>query len=237
MKEAKIHNRIQSKMKLLPWSFVILLFVIGCNKPKTIIDKPILFNRQRIELTKEYMQKRYGLSGNSIEIDPKMIVLHWTEIPTFEASYNAFYNPTLPTVRSDIENASALNVSSHFLIDRDGTIYRLMPETTMGRHVIGLNHTAIGIENVGGTEQQPLTLEQEEANIELVNYLAKKYKIEYLIGHYEYALFEGHPLWLEVDKGYRTKKVDPGTDFMKNVRQAVKKFNFKPIPNSISNEH
>ena len=100
----------------------------------------------------------------------------------------------------------------------------------MARHVIGLNHTAIGVENVGGTEDQPLTQAQLDANIKLVHYLAKKYAIDYLIGHHEYTLFEGHPLWLETDEGYRTKKEDPGDDFMRKVREATKKFNFKHLP-------
>ena len=65
----------------------------------------------------------------------------------------------------------------------------------------------------------------------LVKYLAEKYDIDYLIGHYEYTNFEGHPLWLEVDESYRTKKTDPGEDFMAEVRAATKKFNFKPVPN------
>jgi N-acetyl-anhydromuramyl-L-alanine amidase AmpD len=129
-----------------------------------------------------------------------------------------------------VENASSLNVSSHFLVGRDGTIYRLIPETVMGRHVIGLNHCAIGIENVGGTEETPLTDSQLKANIWLVRYLSKKYKIDYLIGHYEYPLFEGHELWLEKDPGYRTEKTDPGEDFMEKVRNATKKFNFKRLP-------
>ena len=85
-----------------------------------------------------------------------------------------------------------------------------MPETTMARHVIGLNHAAIGIENVGGTEAMPLTKAQIKSNIRLVKYLSKKYPIDYLIGHYEYANFEGHELWLEKDDGYRTEKTDPG---------------------------
>ncbi len=37
------------------------------------------------------------------------------------------------------------------MVDRDGTRYRLMPETYMARHVIGLNYYSIGIENVGGS--------------------------------------------------------------------------------------
>jgi N-acetyl-anhydromuramyl-L-alanine amidase AmpD len=115
-------------------------------------------------------------------------------------------------------------------VDKDGTIYRLMPENYMGRHIIGLNHCAIGIENIGGTAESPLTKEQLKANIKLVNYLAKKYDIDFLIGHYEYTNFEDHALWLEKDDGYRTKKTDPGEDFILAIRKATKKFNFTQVP-------
>lgn len=203
---------------------------MSCATSDMIIDRPIVFDKKRIQLTKEYLAQRYGLSTDSPEIIPRMIVLHWTAIPTLEKSFEAFENPTLPNWRPDIKTVSGLNVSSHFLIDQDGTIYRLMPEKTMARHVIGLNHYAIGVENVGGTKEAPLTERQLKANIWLVNYLAAKYPIEYLIGHYEYTKFEGHELWLEVDDAYRTKKTDPGEAFMKKVRKATKKHNFKAIP-------
>ena len=77
----------------------------------------------------------------------------------------------------------------------------------------------------------PLTQDQLRANIWLIEYLAGKYDIDYVIGHSEYTLFEGHELWLEKDDGYRTTKTDPGEDFMQKVRQATKKLNFKPLPN------
>ncbi len=208
---------------------LVLMLITSCASNK-IVDKPIVFNEERIELTKEYLAERYGFENPGVEIVPKMIVLHWTAIPTFEGSFDAFNDPKIPNWRTIVENVSGLNVSSHFLVARDGTIYRLMPETIMGRHVIGLNHCAIGIENVGGTEETPLTEAQLKANIWLVNYLSKKYDIDYLIGHYEYPLFEGHELWLEKDPGYRTEKTDPGEDFMEKVRNATKKFNFKPLP-------
>ncbi|WP_420322527.1 peptidoglycan recognition family protein [Flagellimonas sp.] len=209
---------------------VFLSLLWSCQVQRNIVDRPILFDEERIELTKEYLSQRYNIEQDNPEIQPKMIVLHWTAIPTLEESFDAFNNTKLPNWRPDIENVSGLNVSTQFLVDRDGTIYRLMPENYMGRHVIGLNHCSIGVENVGGTDKHPLTKEQLKSNIWLVNYLAEKYKIEYLIGHYEYTLFEGHPLWLEVDDGYRTEKTDPGTDFMKKVRKATKRFNFKAVP-------
>ena len=209
---------------------IIALIFLSCSASKVIVDKPIVFNEERAELTRTYLLERYGLEQESPAISPKMIVLHWTVIPTLEEAFEAFDPATLPNWRPDIENVSGLNVSSQFMVDRDGTIYSLMPETNMARHVIGLNHCAIGVENIGGTKELPLTKAQLKANIWLVEYISNKYPIEYLIGHYEYTNFVNHPLWLEKDETYRTVKTDPGKDFMEKVRKATKNLNFKPVP-------
>ncbi len=212
--------------------FLLLLLVSSCSTSLKIIDKPIIFDEERKHLTLEYMSSRYNIQQKEPTIEPVMIVLHWTVIPTLQESYQAFYNSKLPSWRPDIKNVSGLNVSAHFIVDRDGTIYRLLPENIMARHVIGLNHCAIGIENVGGNNNLPLTKAQLKSNINLVEYLSKKYTIEYVIGHYEYTNFENHPLWLENDSSYRTVKDDPGKDFTLKVRAGTKKYNFKPIPNN-----
>jgi N-acetyl-anhydromuramyl-L-alanine amidase AmpD len=209
---------------------ISLLLLLSCGSSKRIVDKSITFNEERNQLTLDYLSERYGLEQEAPTIIPKMIVLHWTAIPTLQKSFDAFKNSKLPDWRPDIKNASSLNVSAQFLVDRDGTIYRLLPETTMARHVIGLNHCAIGIENVGGTQETPLNQDQMNANIWLVKYLASKYDIEYLIGHFEYTNFEGHELWLEKDDGYRTQKTDPGKDFLNTVKKATEHLNFKPTP-------
>jgi len=209
---------------------ISLLLLLSCGSSKRIVDKSITFNEERNQLTLEYLSERYGLAQEVPTITPKMIVLHWTAIPTLQKSFDAFKHSKIPDWRPDIKNASSLNVSAQFLVDRDGTIYRLLPETTMARHVIGLNHCAIGIENVGGTPATPLTQAQINANIWLVKYLANKYDIEYLIGHFEYTNFEGHQLWLEKDDGYRTQKTDPGKDFLNTVKKATEHLNFKPTP-------
>ncbi|WP_239540699.1 peptidoglycan recognition protein family protein [Spongiivirga citrea] len=195
-----------------------------------IVDKPIVFDNLRDSLTINYLKDRYLLKQDAPTITPKMIVIHHTAIPTFEKSYAAFKEPLLPSSRSEIVGAGALNVSSQFMVDRDGIIYRLMPETKMARHVIGLNHCAIGIENVGGTDDTPLTDAQLKANIRLVRYLAAKYEIEYVIGHYQYTLFENTSLWLEVDDNYRTPKTDPDAEFLNSILIQTQDLNFKPIP-------
>jgi beta-N-acetylhexosaminidase len=196
----------------------------------TIIDKPIDFGKKRIALTKEYIHKHYGKKVDDITITPKVIVLHYTAIDSLEASYNTMKPQTLRGGRKDIAKASALNVSVQFLIDKDGTIYHLMPENWMGRHVIGLNYYAIGVENVA-KNAEALTPAQVRANILLVQYLKHKYPtIEYLIGHHEYRRMESTPLWLEKDKGYRTIKYDPGEVFMQKVRSKVKELHLKTPP-------
>jgi N-acetyl-anhydromuramyl-L-alanine amidase AmpD len=104
-----------------------------------------------------------------------------------------------------------------------------MPETWMARHVIGLNHVSIGIENVGGArDRDDLTHDQLKANEYIVRYLKEKYpSIEYLIGHYEYTLFDHHPLWKERDSTYRTEKTDPGVRFMTLLRERVSDLGLK----------
>ncbi|WP_353661663.1 peptidoglycan recognition family protein [Hydrogenimonas sp. SS33] len=199
-------------MRALLWLFLAALPLLALD----IVDKPILFGPQRIVLTQQYIKKHYGIDAKTIEIDPRMIVIHYTALPTLESSWRAFYPETLPRSRRDIADASALNVSAHYLVDRDGTIYRLMPDNWMARHVIGLNLCAIGIENVGSDDLTPAQL---DADRRLVAYLLRKYpRIRYLIGHYEYRTFEGSPLWLEKDAGYRTRKEDPGRAFMQRLR-------------------
>jgi len=193
-----------------------------------IIDKPIDFGQERIDMTKEYIKTHYGLEVENIEIEPKIIVLHWTAEMSFDKSFNRLKPQKLFSDRKDIAKASALNVSAHFMVKRDGTIYRLMPENWMARHVIGLNYSSIGIENIGGeaNKKEDLTPAQLQANIELVRYLKAKYpSITYLIGHHEYRKMESNQLWLEKDAGYRTQKSDPGDKFMEEVHKAVADLN------------
>ena len=191
----------------------------------SIVQKPIVFKKQRVDMTKEYIKTHYGLDVKDINITPKIVVLHWTAVDSLEDSFKRLYPQRLLTDRKDISLASALNVSSHFLVDRDGTIYQLMRDDMMARHVIGLNYSSIGVENVGGhnNKQEDLTPKQVQANIYLIKYLKQKYPtIKYLIGHYEYKHLQNNPLWLELDKNYRTSKVDPGEKFMGEVRDGVR---------------
>lgn len=207
----------------------------GCDKI-TIVKKPVTFDEQRTQLSLQYLKERHGIDTDQINIDPKMIVIHYTVIPTLKGTMRAFQAATLPASRTGISSASQLNVSSQFVVDRDGTIYQILPaETTFARHTIGLNYAAIGVENVGDSDTNPLTAAQLEANIELIRYLKNKYQgIEYLIGHQEYNSFRDHELWKETDPGYRTEKSDPGVQFMEDIRNDVEDLNLQGPPSQRS---
>jgi N-acetylmuramoyl-L-alanine amidase len=198
--------------------FITILLLLLTSYAIEIKQMPIKFTQDRIDLTIQYIKNSYGLDVKDINIIPQIIVIHHTASDDLKESFDRFYPEILLADRKYIKKAGDLNVSAQFLVDFDGTIYSLMPETYMARHIIGLNLSSIGIENVGGNKKA-LTDEQLKANIELVKYLKDKYKtIQYLIGHYEYMRFEKHPLFLEKDAKYRTIKHDPDSGFMEKIR-------------------
>jgi len=213
-----------------PLVFLISIFAFSCSPKPTfrIIEKPITWNAEREQLSLQYLKDRHGLDKTTASIEPQMVVVHWTAINNIEVTFDVFNPPTLGG-RADLTGASNLNVSSQFLIDRDGTIFRLLPDTTFARHTIGLNYLAIGVENVG-SDDMPLTKKQLQANEDLIRYLKRKYPIEYVIGHHEYQNFQGTELWKEADPNYRTVKTDPGDQFMNQLRKNLSDLNLKPVP-------
>ena len=220
---------LQSHMLRL--SLLILLYTLTLGALE-IVSMPIVFDAQRIALSKEYIRTHYGFRPKDITIEPKIIVLHYTAVDDLKRSFLRFKAPTLPIDRPDISAAGRLNVSAHFLVDQNGTVYKLMPSNIMARHVIGLNYSSIGIENVGGENfKANLTAKQIQSNIALIKKLIKTYPgISYLIGHSEYRCFENTPLWLERDPHYRTPKEDPGAYFLDAVRAAFPQLKKAPCP-------
>ena len=65
----------------------------------------------------------------------------------------------------------------HFLVRKDGTIYRLRPEDKVGAHAYGANYNSLGICFEGDYMQEDMPVEQIKAGQELVAYLKNKYNI------------------------------------------------------------
>ena len=201
--------------------FAVALLPLGHAAPALSIDNryQLQFSPARIALTLEYIRQHYDAQATSISIRPVMIVVHWTATKTLASALATFKGDAL-SGRADIQSGGKLNVSAHFLVDRDGTVYRLIDETLLARHVIGLNRVAIGIENVGSDD---LTAAQLQADTQLIMYLRGKYDIKYLIGHFEYGRFVHSPLWEERQPNYFTRKIDPGAAFMAALRASLAK--------------
>lgn len=65
----------------------------------------------------------------------------------------------------------------HFLVKKDGTIYRLRPEDKVGAHAYGSNYNSLGICFEGDYMEEDMSAEQIKAGQELVTYLKHKYNI------------------------------------------------------------
>ncbi|KAA0127456.1 N-acetylmuramoyl-L-alanine amidase [Chryseobacterium sp. SN22] len=218
-------------MKKILYFFVAL--IIGFAKAQTgepkMIRKPISYSQERVRLSLEYLKEHHGLIQKTPTIIPKMIVLHYTANGNVESNFKYFNKTYLEGGRNTLKKQSTLNVSSQYIVDRDGTIYQLMEPDQFARHTIGLNYCSIGIENIG-SRKEPLNDLQVAANAQLIRYLTGKYKIEYLIGHSEYGIFRNSKLWKESDPDYFTVKEDPGKDFMNKVRRQVADLHLKDQP-------
>ncbi|WP_309571417.1 peptidoglycan recognition family protein [Deinococcus sp.] len=205
------------------WRVACLTFVFLATSraAPAAAPAPVISERYRIQfgpartaLTLAYIRQHYDPAATSIQFTPVMVVIHWTASHTLAAAL-AVLTPDTLSGRADIRSGGALNVGAPFVVDRDGTIYRLIDKTLLARHTIGLNRAAIGIENVGSGD---LTAAQLKADTALVTYLNGKYPLRYLIGHFEYGAFRDSPLWEERQAGYFTVKSDPGAAFMAALR-------------------
>ncbi len=178
----------------------------GLSGVRPTIDQSYLIeiSDTRRALTLDYLERhnpelytvqkdKTGL--DAITFDPKIVVIHYTVIKDLAATLGYFSRETIEQAREKIAANGALNVGIQFVVDRDGAIYQLYPENVMARHTIGLNHVAIGIENIGNGDigdsdkSHPLTEAQLISNAKLVKYLASKHSnMKTMIAHSEYRL-------------------------------------------------
>jgi beta-N-acetylhexosaminidase len=157
---------------------VALAFVVP--KPH-IVWKPIPFGAKRKAETAQYAERHYGI--DSYVLHPRVIVEHYTATTTLSSAYNTFAADVPDTELHQLPGTCA-----HFIVDRDGTIYQLVPLTLMCRHTVGLNYVAIGIEHVGTSDSEILgDAAQMRASLALTAWLMQRYHIalKNVIGHNE----------------------------------------------------
>ena len=159
----------------------LLAAVVVPPKP-AIVSKPIPFGAQRRTETAQYAARHYGLRTWRLD-RPKVIVEHYTASNSFSSAWNTFASDA-----PDAELGERPGTCAHFVIDRDGTIYQLVPLNTICRHTVGLNWTAIGIEHVGTSDASVMqNAPQIAASLQLTLWLMHRFGISLpnVIGHNE----------------------------------------------------
>ena len=154
---------------------------LAAPKP-AIVAKPIPFGAARKAETRAYARRHYGLDTWRL-VHPHVIVEHYTGTSSFASAWNTFASDA-----PDAELGERPGTCAHFVIDRDGTIYQLVPLSTICRHTVGLNWTSIGIEHVGTSDASILgNPRQLRASLKLTLWLMGRYRISLpnVIGHAE----------------------------------------------------
>ena len=159
-----------------------LLIALAVPAKPAVVQKPIPFGPTRRAETAAYAARHYGLNTWRLT-NPHVIVEHYTAGTTFSSAWNTFARDS-----PDAELHQLPGTCAHFVIDQDGTIYQLVPLTTMCRHTVGLNWTAIGIEHVGTSDAQIMSRPRQlAASLRLTLWLMHRYGISLpnVIGHSE----------------------------------------------------
>jgi N-acetylmuramoyl-L-alanine amidase len=150
--------------------------------PPPLTHRFIEFGSKRKSEMAAYARRHYGLNTYKL-VRPHVIVEHYTATTTFSAAYNTFAIDA-----PDSELHELPGTCSHFIVDRDGTIYQLVHLGIMCRHTVGLNYTAFGIEHVGMSDGDVMgDRKQLQASLRLTRWLRCRYGIavKNVIGHNE----------------------------------------------------
>jgi N-acetyl-anhydromuramyl-L-alanine amidase AmpD len=161
------------------------------------VRKPIPFPAHRLTETAAYALRHYGTATWRLR-HPRVIVEHYTESTTMLSAWSLFAQDV-----PDAELHELPGTCAHFIIDRDGTIYQLVPLDVICRHTVGLNWTAFGIENVGMSDADVLgNRAQMRASLHLTAWLMQRYHIPLgdVIGHAESLT---SPYHRELDPAWR----------------------------------
>jgi hypothetical protein len=105
-----------------------------------IVEDHIPYGATRKRQMAGYSNRHYGARVWRLH-KRRVLVLHFTAGSTYEGARSHF--------ASNQPNRGELpGVCAHYIVDKDGTIYEVVPPRIRCRHAIGLNHRSIGIEFV-----------------------------------------------------------------------------------------
>jgi N-acetylmuramoyl-L-alanine amidase len=146
-----------------------------------IVSHPIPFGKVRKRQMARYSLFHYGVA--SWQLQPRGVVQHYTATNSLQSVFATFASN-----QPDPELGQKPGTCTHFVIDRDGTIYQLVPLTIRCRHAVGLNDSMIGVEHVGTSDAAVMGNDrQRRASLRLTLWLMSQYGfgVGDVIGHNE----------------------------------------------------
>jgi N-acetylmuramoyl-L-alanine amidase len=168
----------------------------AATKPQ--INKMLIpYPKKRKREMADYSKRHYG-QRTWMLTDPKQIVIHYAEAGSISSIYNTFR-----TDHPDPEFHELPNVCAHYAVAASGAVYKFVPPTIRCRHVVGLNHVAIGVEHVGFSDQDILNRPaQLNGSLQFVQWLRCRFNIsvDNVIGHNESL---SSPFYKELDPRFR----------------------------------
>jgi N-acetylmuramoyl-L-alanine amidase len=170
--------------------------VTAAARPE-IHKRLIPYPKKRKREMAAYSKRHYGACKWRLR-SPKLIVIHYAVAGSIGAIYNTFA-PDNP----DVEFGELPGVCSHYAVGGGGGIAKFVPPSIRCRHVVGLNHVAIGIEHVGFSDADILNRPaQLNASLRLTQWLRCRFgiPIDGVIGHNESL---SSPYYKELDPRFK----------------------------------
>ena len=175
---------------------------IGSNVTNGIPENPIDRKENTADAGNSIQLEKKETTNNPLKVANKIVSWGFTKVNNnrsvdtiiIHSSYDASgSNPY--SVNGLIQEYKDYGVAPHYLIDRAGTIYRLVDEQNIAYHAgegqtpdgrTGINNFSIGIELMN-TKTDKFTNEQYAALNKLIRDIKSRYKIKYVLGHNQIA--------------------------------------------------
>lgn len=123
---------------------------------------------------RNYFRRHYG--DPALTFKPSMLVMHYTVIPSAAATWESFRRGA--NMSAGDYGTVPGHVSVQLMIDKDGTVYKLMPLDRRCTGAYGVNHVALSVEMVARSEQDLLSRPgQVLSSFRLARYLMARFDI------------------------------------------------------------
>lgn len=179
-KHKKTNRKLSILVKLLILFSIFVCIKLAYNIATNVIDGTnfSIFFKNTPKYNKSYpvsiKEVTYKWDGSlNYKFHPIQIVLHHTASKT--ATVESIHN-------GHLANGWA-GIGYHFVIRKDGTIYRGRPENAVGSHVKDKNSKSFGICLEGDFDKEHITSAQKKSVVALCAMLMDKYYINKIIKH------------------------------------------------------